>query len=162
MNPQITIRPACAKDEDPVLDVIERTGFFRPTELLIAREVFNDAAEMKPGCTYQSWVAAADNKPVGWVCFGATPCTLGTFDIYWLAVDPSLQRHGIGRHLMEAAEQKIREQHGRLMVVETSGTQRYEPTRKFYERIGYTLAARIPEFYAPGDDKCVYLKTVPR
>ncbi len=160
MNRPLLIRCARGEDEPAVLEIIERTGFFRPVEVDIAREVFSDSAEMKPGCTYQSYVAEADEAVAGWICFGATPCTLGTFDLYWLAVDPSFQRRGIGRDLVCYAEEEIRRQHGRLVVVETSGIQRYAPTRAFYERLGYVLAARIPEFYAPGDDKCVYLKPV--
>lgn len=160
MNPQINIRAACQNDEAAVLDIIERTGFFRPVELEVAREVFTEAIQMKPGSgyTYQSYVADSGDKAVGWICFGATPCTLGTFDIYWIAVDPDAQRQGIGAKLTRFAEEEIKKQHGRLIVVETSGTKRYDPTRKFYENLDYALAVRVPEFYAPGDDKCIYLK----
>ena len=160
MKPQITIRLARSSDQAAVLELIEKTGFFRPVELEIAREVFNDAAEMKPGCTYQSYVAEADGKAAGWICFGATPCTLGTFDIYWVAVDPVFQHKGVGTQLVQFTEKKAKMQHGRLLAVETSGTQRYEPTRKFYEGLGFIPAARVREFYAPGDDKCIYLKTL--
>lgn len=158
MNQKIDIRPARSSDQTTVLDLIERTGFFRPVELEIAREVFSDAAEMKPGCTYQSYAAEADGKVAGWICFGATPCTLGTFDIYWVAVDPVFQHKGVGTQLVQFAETKAKTQHGRLLVVETSGAPRYAPTRKFYEGLGFILAACVPEFYAPGDDKCIYLK----
>ena len=160
MNDPITIRSAHSDDQTAVLDLIERTGFFRPVELEIAREVFNDAAEMKPGCTYQSYVAEVDSEVAGWICFGATPCTLGTFDIYWVAVDPAFQHKGAGTRLVRFAEEKAKAQDGRLLAVETSGTKRYGPTRRFYEKLGYKLAARVPEFYAPGDDKCIYLKTL--
>ncbi|MBN1974857.1 MAG: GNAT family N-acetyltransferase [Sedimentisphaerales bacterium] len=200
MNPDLTIRIAMPEDEAVVLDIIERTGFFRPVEIDIAREVFVEAALKKPGCTYQSYVAilcvegvspsvkpisnrgqdardtegvspsvkpisdrgqdARDATVVGWVCFGATPCTLGTFDIYWIAVDPSLQRQGVGKFMLDFAEQEITKQGGRLAVVETSGMKRYEPTQKFYEKNNYCLSAKIPNFYAPEDDKFIYLKTM--
>lgn len=180
MNPNFSIRLAKASDENIVLDIIERTGFFRPVEIDIAREVFVEAALNKPGCTYQSYVAilrvegvspsvkpisnrgqdARDTTVVGWVCFGATPCTLGTFDIYWIAVDPSLQRQGVGKFMLDFAEQEIAKQGGRLAVVETSGMKRYESTQKFYEKNNYCLSAKIPDFYAPEDDKFIYLKTL--
>jgi ribosomal protein S18 acetylase RimI-like enzyme len=160
MNPKITLRPAAAKDENIVLDIIERTDFFRPVEIDIAREVFIEAALQKPGCTYQSFIAEINGKIAGWVCFGEAPCTLGTFDIYWIAVDPSLQRQGLGKYMLSFSEDSIKQQNGRLAVVETSGMKRYEPTQKFYEKNGYSLAASIPDFYAPGDDKYIYIKTL--
>lgn len=160
MNSQIIIRLANQNDAAAVLDIIERTDFFRPVEMNIAKEVFVEAAQGKEGCTYQSYVAEINKKVVGWICFGKTPCTLGTFDIYWIAVDPSTQRQGIGRYVLDFAQKKIEEQKGRLMVIETSGTLRYEPTQAFYEKNGFFLAARIPAFYAPNDDKLIYLKTL--
>jgi ribosomal protein S18 acetylase RimI-like enzyme len=159
-SPQIAIRPGRIEDETAVMKFIERTGFFRPVEMDIAREVFTDAAYNKPGCTYQSYVAEIGGKLVGWICFGATPCTLGTFDMYWIAVDPDRQGEGIGRQLSSFAEQQILKQNGRLIVVETSGMPRYESTRKFYEKTGYILAAEVPDFYAAGDPKCIYLKSL--
>ena len=43
--------------------------------------------------------------------------------------------------------------------METSGRESYLPTRKFYEKIGYTVAACVKDFYAVGDDKIIYTKT---
>ena len=34
----------------------------------------------------------------------------------------------------------------------------YESTRMFYSRRGYRQEALIPDFYAPGDAKIIYLK----
>jgi ribosomal protein S18 acetylase RimI-like enzyme len=59
---------------------------------------------------------------------------------------------------MDFAEGKIRGIGGRLFVVETSGRDSYLPTRAFYERLGYTIAAEVKDFYAPGDDKIIYTK----
>ncbi len=159
-NPALSIRLAKPEDETIVLDIIERTGFFRPVEIDIAREVFTEAAHNKPGCSYQSYVAELNGKVIGWVCFGETPCTLGTFDIYWIAVEPTLQRQGAGKFMLEFSENEIKKQNGRLAVVETSGMKRYESTQKFYEKNNYDLAAKIPNFYAPGDDKLIYIKTL--
>jgi len=182
-NPALSIRIAKPEDETIVLDIIERTGFFRPVEIDIAREVFTEAAQRKPGCSYQSYVAEIREtidegrlkkdgeqivshpsslipRIVGWVCFGETPCTIGTFDIYWIAVDPTLQRQGAGKFMLDFSENEIKKQNGRLAVVETSGMKRYESTQKFYEKNNYELAAKIPNFYAPGDDKLIYVKTL--
>ena len=152
------IRFSTDRDIKPALEMVERTGFFRLCELEIAEEVLTDAAEKGPAGHYQSFVLEQNRKIIGWVCFGPAPCCLGTFDIYWLAVCPDRQGRGLGKKLMNFAEQQIRNKNGRLCVVETSGTDRYIPTRRFYEKLGYKQKAAVPEFYAPGDDKIIYTK----
>ncbi len=154
----VHIRKAQVADHPVVIDIVKATNFFRPVEIEIAWEVFDEAAMHKPDSNYQSYVAEVDGQVTGWVCFGATPCTLGTFDVYWIAVDPARQRLHIGSKLLDFAETNIRKQKGRMIVIETSGSEKYLPTRTFYERNGYTLAANVKEFYAPGDDKWIFLK----
>jgi hypothetical protein len=46
------------------------------------------------------------------------------------------------------------------VIVETSSRPDYSATRAFYERRGYTRAAVVPGYYAPGDDLVIYLKDV--
>jgi D-alanine-D-alanine ligase len=156
---EVCIRQSEARDRDAVLRMLEGTGFFRPDELEIAREVLDEALDKGPTGHYQSFVAEDDaGSACGWVCFGPTPCTLGTFDIYWIVVDPTRQTRGTGKALMAYAERLIAERGGRLVVAETSGLPRYEPTRRFYLKIGYHEACRAKDFYAPGDDKVLYSK----
>ena len=155
---KVNIRKAQVADHPPVIDIVKATDFFRPVEIEIACEVFDEAAMQKPGCTYQSYVAEINGTIAGWICFGATPCTLGTFDIYWIAVDPQHQRNRIGSKLLEFAEWEISRKQGRMIVIETSGSEKYLPSRFFYERNGYTLAAAVADFYAVGDDKWIFTK----
>jgi hypothetical protein len=44
--------------------------------------------------------------------------------------------------------------------VETAGRADYAPTRAFYEARGYRAAARLPDFYAAGDDQVIYVKAL--
>ena len=82
----------------------------------------------------------------------------GTFDLYWIAVDKAAHGRGVGRRLMEWTEEHLRAAGARLLVVETSGTAEYTPTRRFYERLGYDGHLSVPDFYRPGDDLIVYSK----
>ncbi|MFA5291892.1 MAG: GNAT family N-acetyltransferase [Phycisphaerae bacterium] len=157
---KINIRKACPADQTVAMDIIVRTGFFRPVEEIIAREVFEDAALEKAGCNYQSYVATMENKVAGWVCFGETPCTLGTYDIYWIAVDPDFQKQHIGSQLLAFAEKEISSQKGRLAVIETSGSEKYKSTQNFYIKNGYRQAACVDDFYAPGDPKLIFTKAL--
>ena len=152
------IRYAAASDRKAVHEFIKATNFFRPDEVDVAMEVFDDAIDKGPDGHYQSYVIDENKKPVGWVCFGPTPCTVGTFDLYWIAVDPACQSKGYGRILMTFAEQEIKKRGGRLVIVETSGRSSYIATRKFYLKIGYLESSRVWDFYAPNDDKIIYIK----
>ena len=95
---------------------------------------------------------------LGFACYGPTPCTVGTWDLYWIAVDPDAYRQGVGRKLAAMTEERIASEGGRLIVAETSSRADYDPTRAFYEALDYRVAARVPDFYAPKDDLVVYTK----
>lgn len=97
---------------------------------------------------------------VGYLCFGATPSTDRTFDLYWLAVHPDAQRAGVGGALMSELERQLRDRRARLVVVETSSRDDYTATRRFYRKRGFQETARLRDFYAPGDDRIVLTKRV--
>ncbi|HUS90792.1 MAG TPA: GNAT family N-acetyltransferase [Phycisphaerae bacterium] len=159
-SPAVAVRPTRPGDRDEVLRFLVATGAFLPGEVAIAAEVLDDALAKGSRGGYESLTAELDGRATGWVCFGPTACTVGTFDVYWIAVAPDAQRRGIGAALLTRAEQRIAEQGGRLAVVETSSRPRYDPTREFYRRAGYREAARVAAFYAPDDDKIICTKPI--
>ncbi|HEU5171766.1 MAG TPA: GNAT family N-acetyltransferase [Gemmatimonadales bacterium] len=125
----------------------------------MALEVFD--AAVGGSRDYAALGAEVDGALAGWICWGPTPCTLGTFDLYWMAVDPALHGAGIGTALLVEMERRLAGP-ARLIVVETAGRPDYAPTRAFYEARGYAATARVPDFYAPGDDLVVFTKRLPR
>jgi GNAT superfamily N-acetyltransferase len=84
-----------------------------------------------------------------------------SFDLYWIAVDASRQGRGTGRAILEAAEKLMAPKGARLVYADTSSRPQYEPTRSFYLACGYAEAAFLADFYAPGDGKVIYVKTLP-
>ena len=152
------IRRTRVEDRNAIIAITESTGYFRPDEIEVAAEVLDDALLKGPEGHYQSFTADANGKVVGWICFGPTPCTLGTFDIYWIVVDPGCHRMGIGSALMKQAETLIALRGGRMSVIETSGKGLYDSTRGFYHKLSYSEQARIAGFYADGDDKIIYTR----
>ena len=132
------------------------TGRFRPEEVATALELLDDS--LAGNEDYRFLGAYDGDEIVGYACWGETPGTRGTCDLYWIVVDPMRQKQGIGTELLRAVEQRLRDEGCRLIVVETSSRDDYAPTRAFYERRGYTRAASIPAYYAPGDDLVIYLK----
>lgn len=129
---------------------------FRPSEVAIAVELLDRAAA---GDDDYRFVGAFDGDDlVGYACWGPTPGTEGTYDLYWIAVDTTRQGGGVGSQLLTHVERTLQAGGGRLIVVETSSRADYAPTRAFYERRGYTRAATLPGYYAPGDNLVIYLK----
>ena len=150
-----SLRHLTAADRDRIEEISRGVGVFRDDEIPVALEVFDGAVAGSPD--YIALGADHDGRLAGWVCWGPTPCTLGTYDLYWMAVDPAQHGAGIGTALMQAMETRL-EGVARLVVVETAGRAEYAPTRKFYEARGYRAVSRISDFYAPGDDQVVYVK----
>jgi GNAT superfamily N-acetyltransferase len=160
MRSQATIdwRPPESRHRQQVADSVADTGVFRPDEVEVALEVFDAFCEA-PGVDYQAVGAfAAGDRLAGFAFYGPTPCTVGTWDLYWIVVRPEYHGAGIGRGLLERAEQKMREAGARMCVIETSSREDYATTRKFYLACGYHEAARIADFYDDGDDRVTYAR----
>ncbi|WP_305985742.1 GNAT family N-acetyltransferase [Roseibium sp. MMSF_3544] len=58
-------------------------------------------------------------------------------EIYILAVSPRFQRRGIGHTLMKYAEDHIRAQGLKMVMVETGGDDGHAPARETYESFGF-------------------------
>jgi ribosomal protein S18 acetylase RimI-like enzyme len=109
---------------------------------------------------YKILVADRDGKLVGYVCYGPTPMTEGTHDLYWIASDPAVRGQGVGASLISGMEGDLRRLGARLIRVETSATEAYGPTRGFYASMKYMEEARIRDFYKVGDDLIILTKRV--
>lgn len=154
---------ALKPDDRPVLmDILGRTGVFSDEELAIALELM-DAAIDNPAQKDYVFFVAADEADIaeGYVCIGPTPATKGTFDLYWIAIDPLRYGKGAASRLMKAAEDYICAHGGTLVIVETSSTPKYDRTRAFYCKEGYAELARIRQYYKPDDDLVIFGKYFP-
>jgi len=151
-----SLRPVGRAQRARLEQLTAATGLFRPAEVAIAAELLDDS--LAGDDDYRLLGAYDADELVGYACWGPTPGTEGTYDLYWIVVDPARQGQGVGTELLTAVEQQRAREHGRLLVVETSSRADYAATRAFYERRGYARAATIPGYYAPGDDLVIYLK----
>lgn len=160
-NANITFRQSVEQvDCDIVRKLAESTGFFRADEVQVAVELVMERLRDGNISTYQFLFAQVDGQTVGYACFGEIPCTIGSYDLYWIVVDSMWQGRGFGQRLIRESEAAIAGQGGRRVYIETSGTARYQPTRKFYTRCGYSVAAELSDFYSPGDSKLIYVKAL--
>ncbi|MCB9858454.1 MAG: GNAT family N-acetyltransferase [Phycisphaerales bacterium] len=147
-------------DPDAVRALVAATGRFSDAEVAIAGELVDECILRGTESGYWFVVAEIGESFVGYACFGPIPCTTASFDLYWIAVEPSSQNGGIGRRLIEDVERQVAESGGTRIYVDTSGREAYTATRAFYERMGYERAAVLKDFYAPGDDKVIFAKVL--
>ncbi|MDY0374833.1 MAG: GNAT family N-acetyltransferase [Desulfobacterium sp.] len=146
------------QDTAQIEQLVESTGFFRPDEVKIAAELVKERLEQGAKSGYYFVIALKGGKVIGYGCYGPIPCTLTSYDIYWIAVSPDLQGQGLGKILLLEMERLIGEAGGLRIYVETSTQPGYASTRSFYERFGYTCKVVLDDFYAPGDGKAIYCK----
>jgi GNAT superfamily N-acetyltransferase len=152
------LRHLTAADRGRIEEITRAVGRFRDDEIVVALEVFDAAIRPIPD-SYQVLGAELESRLVGWICWGPTPCTLGTYDLYWMAVDPEIQGAGVGTALLQEMERRLKGV-ARLIVIDTAGRPDYSATRAFYQARGYSPVSTIPDFYAPGDDQVVFVKRV--
>ena len=107
---------------------------------------------------YKVLVGLIQDEVAGYICYGPTPMTEGTFDLYWIASDPRFRGKGVGAGLVAAMEGELRRKGGRQIRVETSATEDYGPARGFYAAMKYVEECRFRDFYKPGDDLIILRK----
>jgi len=155
---KLKIRHMLPKDKPALMKILRNTPEFNASDVAVAEEVIDSYLHDIKGSGYHVLVAESDATVAGYICYGPTPLTDGTWDMYWQAVAREKRGQGIGSALMKSAEVAIRQAQGRLAIIETSGTPAYENTVRFHLGQGYEIICRIPDFYAPGDDKLILQK----
>jgi ribosomal protein S18 acetylase RimI-like enzyme len=154
------IRRPAPPDRDGIAAVLRSDSTFHADEVDCALELV-DSALATPGKDYSVLVCEDEERGdqiVGYICYGPTPMTTGTWDLYWIAVHAQARGRGLARRLCEAMEGELREHHARIIRLETSQMEAYGSARALYERMGYVEVGRIPEFYHPGDDLIIFAK----
>ena len=161
---EVSIRPMKAHDRPAVERIVAGVAVFSAGEVETALELVDEWLEDGEASGYLTYVLEESDPPAirGYVCFGPTPLTESTWDLYWVAVDPTAQGRGYGQTLLAFAEAETGERGGRLLLIETASQEAYGATIRFYQRAGYELVSRIRNFYREGDDKLTFAKVLGR
>jgi len=101
-----------------------------------------------------------DNKTVGFCYAVQEQLAEGTWNMLAIAVHPKRQNKGFGTAMVKRLEEVLKQDGLRVLIADTSGTEAFEKTRNFYKQNGYTQAATIPDFWAEGDDKITFWKSL--
>jgi ribosomal protein S18 acetylase RimI-like enzyme len=161
---EVSIRKLERRDRSRIGEMAVATGKFNDMEIETAMELVDEALEKgeKSGYLFAVLEVRKQNCTVqGYACYGPTPLTQGTYDLYWVVVDPEAQGRGFGRHLIGYVEEDVIKRGGRMLLIETSSQESYGSTIRFYGKAGYNQVARIKNFYRIGDDKLIFLKELP-
>lgn len=148
------IREVKPKDVEALKQVLDSSGLF-PSGLLddMISDYFNNPS------SNDIWFTKVENdRPVSIAYCAPEKFTVGTYNLYAIAVRKDYQGKGIGGEMMNYIEGLLRKKGHRILLVETSGSPEFELTRKFYHKCNYTKEATIREFWNEGDDKVVFWK----
>ena len=154
----LVIRPIRKGDRAALRRVITSDDTFKPEEVKVAIELVTSALDALDD--YRVLVAVLDKVVSGYICFGPTPMTVRTYDLYWIVVAATARGRGVARALIEHMEAELRAAGGANVRVETSKTENYGSARHLYANLGYPEVSRLKDFYSPGDDLITYFKGV--
>ena len=154
------IRSLLPSDRSSVVEILDSNASgpqhspFRPEEVACAVELLD--AILTPSRAdvedYEGRVITDDQgRVVSYACFGITPMTDATYDLYWLATHADARGRGFGGALLRGVEEELRARGARNVRIETSQLDEQAALR-FYLRLGYEIVGRIGDFYRPGDD----------
>ncbi len=76
-----------------------------------------------------------DGIPVGVAYLAPEKMTRGTWNLYWIAVDPGHQRQGRGKAILDHVQKWLIENGQRMLLVETAGVADFDYVRKFYANL---------------------------
>jgi ribosomal protein S18 acetylase RimI-like enzyme len=153
----LVVRPAHHHDMPHLSHIINQTDLF-PSELLpdmIASFLAN------PNDGNDRWLTCELNGSVVGFCFAVLEkLTIGTWNMLALAVAPTHQGQGVGSQIIKELESILKQINQRLLIVESSSLPEFLKTCQFYEKNGFIREAKIRDFWALGNDKIVFWKSL--
>ncbi|MEO9826680.1 MAG: N-acetyltransferase [Paracoccaceae bacterium] len=151
----MNLRPSISSDIPDLQAVLDETELF-PSEMLP-----DMIGGFLSGKSDDLWITCEESGGVIGFCYVLPEqLTEGTWNMAAIAVSPKNQGQGAGRALVQEVEATLAKRGIRVLIVDTSGTDAFEQTRAFYRSNGYVEEARIRDFWADGDDKIVFWKSL--
>lgn len=149
----MTIRPPLASDLPAIARVLEDTELF-PAEML---EGMMTPFFQEPD-TQDKWLVCQndDGHVTGFSFVRPEPLTEGVWNLLAIGFREAYKGQGHGATLVAEIEKSLANE--RLLIVETSSLPMFSATCAFYEKCGYVREAVIRNYWAPDDDKIIFVK----
>ena len=152
------IRKLKPDDVPEIESILRKIKNFSEEEVNVAMELVNAAASDPNQTDYNVFVYEDGSEIIGYHCTGKRPLTDAVYDLYWIVTNPDFENKGIGKTLIEHAENFVMKNKGRWLLAETSSRNSYEGTRNFYLRNNYSILSEINDFYSMGDRLIIFGK----
>ena len=152
------IRPLQAADAASVLTLAHETGLLTPAEIDDLRWRLDYYPQRPESQRHRALVWDEAGHITGAVYYAPVVMTDRTWSLHWLLARPPFTAHGVAGWLLHHAEEDVRAQQGRLLVIETSSRPALEGLRCLYEESVYEPGAVLPDFYADGEAQLIFRK----
>lgn len=160
----MNLRRLTSADRPRIDALLSKVEAFTDDERDVALELVDLTIARPDSDDYRFLLAAPDGDEggplLGYVCYGRTPMTCSTYDLYWVATAPEHARQGVAKSLVNAMEREIAREGGGLVRVETGSREGHGAAVRFYDALGFVRSALIEDFYAPGDHLLIFTQRV--
>jgi ribosomal protein S18 acetylase RimI-like enzyme len=147
-------------DVETLLELAGSSGLFSADALLSTEDMAWDSAYGDGNEAHVFLLArandAADDRIVGFLCFGPIPHWPDNYELYGIAVDPEFRRLGIGSGLVSEMCRRVAEVMGKRIFLETGAREAFEAARSFYEAAGFECEHRFHKQFIPIEGDTVY------
>jgi len=149
------------EDRKRLEEILISSGYFYDFEIRTALELADETISKGMEESGYYWFKATEgNEVLAFANYGKNDFSVHSWELYWIAVHQDFRNRKIGRVLLKAIEEKVKQAGGRILWIETSGRPLYASTEEFYKRNGYELQASLKDFYGPGDPKQIYARVL--
>ncbi|MCU0633749.1 MAG: GNAT family N-acetyltransferase [Gemmatimonadaceae bacterium] len=146
-----------------LLDLAVSTGLFtsEDAEGLLGEVLRALAAGTLPaGHAAVACRGTLDGPAIGWAYYAPDPYAAQVWNVWWIGVTPRHHGGGVGRALLSHVEDVAAASGARVIVIETSDQEGLARARRFYVKHGYGERGRIPDFYADGESKVIFSRSL--
>lgn len=149
------------EDKKRLEEILISTGYFYDFEIRTALEIADETILKGMTLSGYFWFKAIEgNEILAFANYGKNEFSTHSWELYWIAVHQDFRNRKLGKTLLRAIEDSVRQKGGKILWIETSGRPLYKPTEEFYKRNGYELQASLKDFYGPDDPKQIYARTL--
>lgn len=103
------------------------------------------------------WYARSeDGRIAGINCMAKNEQGTGGYNWDYLVVHRDYRRSGLAASFIEEMFRYLREQEARYLLAYTCDLPEYAAIQSMFQKLGFTLIGRCPDYYYDGEDRLIY------